>query len=328
VHLSACILGAEWSSIRSERYSTAIPATSQNLVISEFSYRPTGPGNTGESAVAGGSSDFEFIEVRNAGPVPADMAGIRFTQGISFVFPAVVLAPQETAVVVRNRPAFAARYGAAVAARIAGEFAGTDNLNNGGERITLVAADGEVIRSFAYDDAPPWPMAADGGGFSLELVNPIPSTDHSLASNWRSSADPHGSPGDVPLGFAEWMARWKVAGTMSDGDGDGMPALMEFALGTNPFVADAQMPPAGIIPEIRILQGQRFLTARFRKPAPRAGLKLQWEFSPDLLQWTALHEDASFDEMGEEGIWSVAKAPIPVGANRQAWLRLRAALTP
>ena len=46
------------------------------------------------------------------------------------------------------------------------------SLNNGGEAVTLVATDGEVLLDFEYDDNLLWPQNADGAGGALELSAP------------------------------------------------------------------------------------------------------------------------------------------------------------
>lgn len=98
-------------------------------------------------------------------------------------------------VVVRNREAFVARYGEGIP--IIGEFP-QSRLNNGGETIALALDDGTVVHEVAYDDAEPWPVGADGEGFSLELVGLA--VQPSQAEHWRASAAIGGSPGQVGTG--------------------------------------------------------------------------------------------------------------------------------
>jgi hypothetical protein len=65
-------------------------------------------------------------------------------------------------------------------------------LSGSGESMKLVNDAGEVIDSLEYDDNLPWPEEADGLGATLELIDP--SSDNSLAENWKASKD-HGTPG-------------------------------------------------------------------------------------------------------------------------------------
>ena len=87
-----------------------------------------------------------------------------------------------------NPPAFAQRYPHVIAA---GQFSGA--LNNGGETITLRDRAGNVVVTVDYADEDGWPAAADGGGYSLELVDP--DGDASAPANWLASSQAGGSPG-------------------------------------------------------------------------------------------------------------------------------------
>ena len=95
-----------------------------NLRLTELMYNPLG----GDS--------FEFIELQNIGDRPLNLAGVRLEEAVDFVFPDIVLPPEEYVVVVSNEPTFRQRHGDAVL--VAGEF--ERNLSNRGE---------EVIASFA-----------------------------------------------------------------------------------------------------------------------------------------------------------------------------------
>ncbi len=91
---------------------------------------------------------------------------------------------------VADRAAFEFRYG--TVARIVGTYEGA--LNNGGERLALLAADGNPIWEFSYDDGEAWPAAADGLGSSLILIDLDGEGDLDLAAAWRSSTE-GGFPG-------------------------------------------------------------------------------------------------------------------------------------
>lgn len=161
-------------------------AAQQWLRVTEIHYHPA-------SAPAGslfGEEEFEFIELKNAGPVVLDLTGVRFTNGIAFNFTGSAvtqLAPGEVALVIKNAAAFAGRYGGGF--RIAGEYSGY--LDNGGERLRLIDAVNEEIADFSYEER--WQPATDGDGPSLELLAPDrPPGD---VSSWRASARVGGSPG-------------------------------------------------------------------------------------------------------------------------------------
>ena len=189
--------GGQWSAIDSPGVFVGEPATVDNLAVSELNYHPHDPDES-ELLVDPGftSSDFEFIELVNAGPERIDLSSIAFVKGIQFRFSGsevTSLDPGERVLVAANREAFEARYGASAA--LAGEFVG--GLDDGGERVTLADALGQSIADFAYSDAGDWPGRADGKGSSLEAIY--------LAGNlndphhWRSSSEYGGSPGAAGL---------------------------------------------------------------------------------------------------------------------------------
>ena len=124
-----------------------------------------------------------------------NLLGIRFTEGIYFNFPesadpSADLAPGAAIVVVKNREAFASRYGTE-GILIAGEYSG--NLDNGGERIRLGDVLGNTLLDFTYSDA--WYPETDGEGSSLEIINSrLEPAAWNLLESWRAGAD-RGTPG-------------------------------------------------------------------------------------------------------------------------------------
>ena len=50
-----------------------------------------------------------------------------------------------------------------------------------------------LIDQVLYDDSDPWPEEADGGGSTLELINP--SFENSLPESWNYSNELYGTPG-------------------------------------------------------------------------------------------------------------------------------------
>jgi hypothetical protein len=135
------------------------------------------------------------------------------------------LDPGERVVVAENPAAFALRYGVNSSLKLAGPFSG--NLSNSGDTVTLLAADTTPIKSFTYDDDEPWPVDADGPGFSLVLNHPATNPDHNLPASWRSSAQLGGTPGSVNGVSAP-------GSPLADTDGDGLTAIVEHALALNP----------------------------------------------------------------------------------------------
>ena len=178
-----------------------------DLKITEMMYSPKAPGTV------------EFIELQNVGNGAINVQGCRFANGDpfdEFVFPNLTLNPGQYVVVTNSIAAFHARYG--VGALIAGEWGTSSSLNNGGEDVVLLDPDGNDIHRFTYDNSAPWPVAADGQGPSLEVVNT--GGNYNNGSNWRASYEIGGTPG--------------YEGSGVDTDGDGQPDSHEVLFGTNP----------------------------------------------------------------------------------------------
>lgn len=66
-------------------------------------------------------------------------------------------------------------------------------LDNSGDAIRLFEPDGTPVLRLDYDDVSPWPSAADGTGYSLQLIDS--NEFSSNASAWGASPDIGGSPG-------------------------------------------------------------------------------------------------------------------------------------
>jgi hypothetical protein len=138
------------------------------------------------------SPDYDYIELQNAGDVPLDMNGVRFTDGIGFTFPEMTLDVGQYVVIDSNQASFAERYGTS-GINIAGEYTG--ELSNGGEDIVLKLPwpyDAAILR-FNYNDA--WYPTTDGLGFSLEIINPMakPATWDDKES-WQAALPTPGNP--------------------------------------------------------------------------------------------------------------------------------------
>jgi hypothetical protein len=242
--------GTQWSPLtRATFLVDTEPADAGNLVISKIHYRPSAPSEAELAAGHNNRNDFEYIELMNIGAKAIDLSGTVFSSGIDFDFnkgSSIVLASGARALLVENPAAFAFRFGNS--RPVLGKFENGTNLANGGERLTLLAADLSTIRNFEYDDASPWPSAPDGGGFALTLTDPLSNPDHSLANNWQASATPGGNPGsDDGISFESWQAGSftteelaipAISAAGSNPDGDALTNLEEFLFGGNPKAHD------------------------------------------------------------------------------------------
>ncbi len=136
--------------------------------------------------------EFEYIELQNIGTAPIILTGVKFTQGVTFTFPEMTLDAGAYTLVVEDAAAFASRYPDVTT--VAGQYSG--KLNNAGETITLIDANGNTILSFAYDDD--WYPTTDGSGYSLVIVDATAAADTwGLQSSWRVSTNKYGSPGEA-----------------------------------------------------------------------------------------------------------------------------------
>jgi len=221
----------------------------------------------------------------NISEATVSLAGMRFASGLEFDFAELAnprLQPGERVLLVRNRAAFEQRYGTDLGERILGEFANDTGLSNSGERLALLAVDGSTVRDFSYNDRPPWPLAADGDGNSLVLINPHLNPDHDLPANWRSSGAPGGTPGGTDaLSFANWAAQFGDPAPDSDHDRDKRVALLEFGEGGDPTVAES----AGHAIRVQAEPADGSVTVSFRRNLRADGLLIDFETSEDLRVW-------------------------------------------
>jgi hypothetical protein len=174
--------GSTWSALSEAVF--AVGPVAQSLRVSEIMYHPADTGNPNDP-------NTEYIELTNVANQSVNLNLVRFTDGIDFPFPSFELPTGGYCLVVKDRAAFQAKYGAKLP--VAGEYAG--NLDNGGEHIELVDAAGQMIQSFTYDDS--WFKNTDGQGYSLTVKNPKAMDVSSLndKASWQSSAQKGGSPG-------------------------------------------------------------------------------------------------------------------------------------
>jgi hypothetical protein len=154
------------------------PITLPTLVINEIHYDPC--------AAQGNDIDFEFLEIYNPSTETVDLSGFTLL-GVVFTFPAgASIAPGEYLIVTVNALNFNGN-GYQVFQWASG------GLSNAGEQVALLDTLGNIIDSVTYDNDNGWPMPANGGCSSLELIDAA--FDNSLASSWQGSFVLYGTPG-------------------------------------------------------------------------------------------------------------------------------------
>jgi len=176
----------EWSALNEAAFG--IGPVKENLRITELMYNPPKP----PADVPVDKDDYEYIELQNIGDQAINLANVKFTNGIYFIFEPLEVQPGQFILVVKNKAAFRSRYPEFVGV-IAGEFTGA--LDNSGEHIELQDGIGNVIHDFKYSDR--WYKITDGNGGSLSIRNAADAdlTLWGREEGWRASAFSGGSPG-------------------------------------------------------------------------------------------------------------------------------------
>ncbi len=307
------------------QFTATPPAGFENLrdhlMITEIMYNPPGPAWPG-----GTKEDFEFIELRNVSEsITLDLTGLQFTQGIGFDFSngaITSLAPGAYLLVVKNLAAFESRYGSGLP--VAGEW-GSQNLSNGGERLTLELGAGVIIRDFEYDDSPPWPTAADGGGSTLVLVDPPSRPDHSLPESWRASDVPRGSPGTHDSRFAVWLLGQGATDPLGEA-ASGLTHAMAYALGAD-LMGGNLLASLPVVQTIDGGDGEDYVILSHRRRLDATEIAYQVECSPDLIEWHTgddVLEPWGAPLFNGDGTETVRiRAKIPVSEEKRLFLRLK-----
>ena len=162
-----------------------------NLVINEIMYNP----------VSGDASD-SFVEVYNRGTNAVNLGGWRFNDGINFTFPTnTIISSNGYLVVGLNVARLRQNYTNLNLTNALGNFSGS--LSGNGERIALSMPDDNITTNLTgvvktntfyivmdeviYGTGGRWGKWSDGGGSSLELIDPR--SDNRLPSNWADSDD-------------------------------------------------------------------------------------------------------------------------------------------
>jgi hypothetical protein len=327
---SGAAWGATWGAPTQVTHVTGTAANASNLLVTEVNYHPANPATTEELADPSlRDDDFEFIEVRNISAGPVDLSGMAFIDGIShYVPPTQVLAAGEYGVFVENLAAFRARYG--VGPRVLGVY--SDKLDNDGEAVRLVDLSGATISGFTFSDT--WFPTTDGVNDTLAAVNEItPGADPGSPLAWVASNHPLGTPGmaNHAIGFAGWLrenftgtelADPLISGALADADADGIPTLMECALGLDPGQRDhpSSMPEGGLTS----LAGDSCMTLSFRRLRLESDLRYSVEVSPDLRNWaeatTGIGEPADNGD-GTETV--TMRGPVITKDAPQGFMRLK-----
>ncbi len=150
-----------------------------DVVINEIMYHPLHQGEN------------EYIEIFNRGDVAVDLTGWKLRKGIRFDFPpGSFIGSGEYVVIARSPARINQIYGPAVKTFGPDTPEGRDDfggLRNSGERINLRDENGNLADTVRFHDGGYWPRWADGGGSSIELIDPW--ADNNVGSSWDASDD-------------------------------------------------------------------------------------------------------------------------------------------
>ena len=266
-----------WSALNETFFQVGSkPVPINSVIVSEIFFNPDG------------DDDSEFLELANVSTVAAvNLRGARFTRGVDFEFSPwrdAILAPGKRLVLVASEHAFHRRFGWD---RVAGGIY-RDRLNNDGERLIFVTADGsETIFDLTFSKT--WTRLADGGGHSLNARQEAQGLDPNDPANWRPSFTIGGTPGTGEPG-ASFSQVFHGALRTGDKNGDGIVNFAHYALaGVNALAA----------PTVSLNDGWATVTLTSWLPAQEA--RVTAEISTDLMTWKPLTENADIT-LAQQGV--------------------------
>jgi len=166
-----------------------------DVILNELMYHPISE-NDGD----------QYIELHNRSASPVNLGGWTLGDGVSFTFPSnTTIAAKGYLVVANQRARFLTNYPAVNPNLVFGDFGG--KLSGRGERVTLgqpeslTSTNGTVVVTnffrivmdeVTYGSGGRWPELADGGGSSLERIDPR--ANPRLPSNWAASDETQKAP--------------------------------------------------------------------------------------------------------------------------------------
>lgn len=150
-----------------------LTAAQAQIVINEIMYNPP------ES----GTDSLEYIELFNNGNTAVDVSGWSLV-GVNFSYPAGSSIPAKGySVSAINANAFKNVFGFTPL-----QWGPMSALNNGGEVLRVLDANGTEVDAVDYKNALPWPTEANGNGASIVLCDPT--SDNSLPISWQACPTP------------------------------------------------------------------------------------------------------------------------------------------
>ena len=177
--------GQNWSALREISF-TDIYEDYSKLKVTEVHYHPADYIKGSDTI---DSKDLEFIELKNTGANAINISGVTIDSAVFFIIPQGVILPAGRFYVVASKPEKFYEYYGMVPS---GNFSG--NLSNSGEYVLLNDRTSNRIFAFTYSDNYPWPVSADGEGYSLSANKSLPTGDPNDYRYWIGSKKVGGSP--------------------------------------------------------------------------------------------------------------------------------------
>ncbi len=170
----------------------------RSLVIHEIHYNPKLllPTNALDPSPERG----EFIELLNRSSQAISLDGYRMTSGFQYDFPPGTMIAAGAYLVIARDPKFLRETYGIGASEVLGppENASADQLKafgtlkNDGERVSIEDPLGNTVDEVHYRSEGEWDELADGGGSSLELIDPH--QDNGSPNAWQASDERHNAP--------------------------------------------------------------------------------------------------------------------------------------
>ncbi|MGB0386056.1 MAG: lamin tail domain-containing protein [Ardenticatenaceae bacterium] len=172
------LFNAQGKLIDSTDFGLDLSPLAGQVIVTELNYHPPDDGD-----------EYEFIELKNISDNTLTLGAAQFRDGIDYTFPATTtLKAGQILVLIRQADHFSKRY---PEVSYAGIYSG--KLSNGGEFMSLLDKNGNIITWLQYDDEPLWPQTADGDGYTLVRHDLL--GDPNDPCHWRASTNLYGSPG-------------------------------------------------------------------------------------------------------------------------------------
>jgi hypothetical protein len=175
----------KWSPMRRISFFSANNDLTR-LKVTELHYHPQDIIN-GTDTISG--KYYEFIEFKNTGESAIDLSGLVLDSAVYYEFPyGYLLSPGKFFVIATKPGYFYNKYGKVASGNC------KDYFDNTGEYVLLHDAQGNKVLDFLYDDALPFPVEADGQGYSLTATRVDPILNPNNSYYWMSSSRIDGSP--------------------------------------------------------------------------------------------------------------------------------------